>query len=82
MNRDVMLKISEVKKRACDAMESCMANITVGDAKNAIHSRGQASVWEEILCGAYGEDLLDNEHYETMCNIYRDWLNKITISGT
>lgn len=42
----ITFSISEIEQKAIKAMEECMSDYTVGNIKNAIRSRGQASVWE------------------------------------
>lgn len=75
MNREVRFTAAEVRKNAIEAMETCMADITVGrNTINVIRDRGQATVWEGILNDVFGEDFWDDDHYQSMHDTYRLWL--------
>lgn len=74
----ITFSISEIEQKAIKAMEECMSDYTVGNIKNAIRSRGQASVWEELLYDEFDIDLAyKNRHYGDMYNIWIEALGKI-----
>ena len=65
--------IDEIRQKAISAMETCMAYCTKNDVNNAYRSRGEASVWENMLL-ELGVDLeTEDEHYGKMLEMWVEY---------
>ena len=62
--------VEEIRQKAISAMETCMAYCTKNAVNDAYRSRGEASVWENMLL-ELGIDLeTEDDHYAKMLEIW------------
>ena len=74
--KKITFTTEELKAKAVQEMETCMAYISLGDVRRAVETHAYAMVQDEMLVDldVYLDE--EDEHYSDMIDIYHDNLKR------